>query len=116
GVEEHARGFAAHLQRYTRPKMGGGGRRLRRQWRNLRRELRGGGRREERGAGRPPYPRLPTHANRAAQGPDRPCRKCLTSSRREQFHAPHHLEATRHHCIGDVGGGGTNLLSFKPGR
>ena len=37
--------LAAHLQRYARPEMGGGGRRLRRQWRNLRRELRGGGRR-----------------------------------------------------------------------
>ena len=60
--------------------------------------------------GCPPTPEAP------AQGPARPGRKCLTSSRREQFNAPYHLEATRHHCIGDLGGGGANLLSFKPGR
>ena len=42
GHQEHARGAAAHLQRDARPEMGGGGRRLRRQWRHLRRQLCGG--------------------------------------------------------------------------
>ena len=44
--------LAAHLQRHARSEMGGRGRRLRRRWRPLRRQLCGRRRRQGRGAGR----------------------------------------------------------------
>ena len=51
------------------PEMGGGRRRLRRQLRRLRRQLRLRRRGLVGHPGRPPHPRLPAYAHRAAQGP-----------------------------------------------
>ncbi len=60
-------GAGAHLARHARSQMGRRGRRLRGQWRAVRRLRFGGRRRARGGAGRPPHPRLPADARAAAR-------------------------------------------------
>ena len=61
--QEHARGTGTYLQRYARSKMGGRGRRLRRRWWYIRRQLRGRRQRERCGASRPAHSRLSANAD-----------------------------------------------------
>ena len=70
--------LGAHLRRDAGPEMGGGGRKLRRGWRHLCRELRGRGRRVARGAGRSAYKGLPAEPGSLAQGTARPHFRRLT--------------------------------------
>ena len=68
------RSAGAHLCRYARPQMGGGGGGLRRQLRGLRRQLCLCRRRFVRRSGRSAHRRLPAQPDGTAQGPDCPRR------------------------------------------